>query len=82
MRTAEPALAAEVAAWPGRAAEVDAAADREHGADRRGDAAPARMAAKRRRLGAIRAAKSAPEKPEASGGSCRGASTRSEASGR
>src|SRR5215208_7202729 len=72
MKTAEPALAAEVNAWLARAhqadaAEVnawlarahqaDAAEDQEHGADRRGDEMPDWMADKQRRLAAIRAAK-------------------------
>jgi transposase len=59
MKTAEPALAAEVQEWLTRAAEVDAAEDREHGADRRGDETPAWMADRQRRLEAIRAAKAA-----------------------
>jgi transposase len=61
MKTAEPALAAEVQEWLTRAAEVDAAEDREHGADRRGDETPAWMADRQRRLEAIRAAKAALE---------------------
>ena len=61
MKTVEPALAAEVEAWLSRAAEVDAAEDREHGLDRRGDEGPDWMADKHRRLEAIRAAKAALE---------------------
>ena len=61
MKTAEPALAAEVAAWLTRADQVDAAENREHGADWRGDETPAWMADKQRRLEAIRAAKAALE---------------------
>src|SRR3954470_23575688 len=37
MKTAEPALAAEVAAWLARADQADATEDQDHGADRRGD---------------------------------------------
>jgi hypothetical protein len=61
MKTAEPALAAEVAAWLARADQADATEDQEHGADRRGDETPDRMADKQRRLEAIRAAKAALE---------------------
>src|SRR5215217_6700624 len=76
MKTAEPALAAEVNAWLARAhqadaAEVnawlarahqaDAAEDHEHGVDRRGDEMPDWMADKQRRLEAIRAAQAALE---------------------
>jgi DDE family transposase len=61
MKAAEPALAAEVEGWLSRAAEVDAAEDQEHGADRRGDEMPDWMADKQRRLEAIRAAKAALE---------------------
>ena len=56
MKTVEPVLAAEVEGWLTQAAQVDAAEDREHGADRRGDEAPDWMADKQRRLEAIRAA--------------------------
>src|SRR3954462_2825522 len=61
MATTEPALAAEVEGWLSRAAEVDAAEDQEHGADRRGAEMPDWMADKQRRLEAIRAAKAALE---------------------
>src|SRR5215216_3964537 len=62
MKTAEPALAAEVDAWlTHQAQQADAAEDREHGSDRRGDEMPAWMADKQRRLEAIRAAKAALE---------------------
>lgn len=57
MKTAEPKLAAEVAAWMAAAEEADAAEDGEHGAQRRGDETPAWMADKQRRLERIRAAK-------------------------
>jgi transposase len=43
MKTAEPALAAEVEAWLDRAGKADAAEDRAHGAERRGDETPAWM---------------------------------------
>src|SRR5918998_2553856 len=59
MKTTELALAAEVDAWLTQAHEADAAEDREHGADRRGDEMPGWMADKQRRLEAIRAAKAA-----------------------
>jgi hypothetical protein len=61
MKTTELALAAEVDAWLARAHQADAAEDREHGADRRGDEMPEWMADKQRRLEAIRAAKAALE---------------------
>ncbi len=61
MKTAEPALAAEVEGWLDRAGEIDAAEDEEHGEERRGDEAPDWMADKQRRLMAIRAAKAALE---------------------
>lgn len=61
MKTAEPALAAEVDAWLSRARESDAAEDRVHGADCRGDETPDWMADKRRRLETIRAARAALE---------------------
>jgi transposase len=57
MRSVEPGLAAEVEGWLSRAGQVDAAEDREHGADRRGDETPDWMADKQRRLDAIRTAK-------------------------
>ena len=69
MKTAEPALAAEVETWLARAGEIDAAEDQAHGVERRGDETPAwpdvtrqsGMADKQRRLAAIRAAKAALE---------------------
>src|ERR1700712_5498134 len=61
MKTAEPALAAEVKAWLDRAREADAAEDRAHGPEFRGDETPAWMADKQRRLETIRAAKAALE---------------------
>ncbi len=61
MKTAEPALTAEVQAWLDRAGEADAAEDQAHGASRRGDETPDWMADKQRRLEAIRAAKAALE---------------------
>jgi transposase len=61
MKTAEQALAAEVETWLAQANQADAAEDREHGSDRRGDEMPAWMADKQRRLEAIRAAKAALE---------------------
>ena len=61
MKTIEPVLAAEVEGWLSQAAQIDAAEDREYGADRRGDEAPDWMADKQRRLEAIRAAKTALE---------------------
>jgi len=57
MKTAEPKLAAEVAAWLKAAEAADAAEDAEYGADLRGDETPAWMADKQRRLERIRAAK-------------------------
>ena len=61
MKTAEPALAAEVEAWLAQAAQIDAAEDQLQGADRRGDETPDWMASKQQRLAAIRAAKAALE---------------------
>jgi transposase len=66
MKTTEQALATEVDAWLARAHEADAAEDREHGAQRRGDEMPDWMADKQRRLQAIRAAKAALEAEAAS----------------
>lgn len=57
MKTAEPKLAAEVAAWLKAAEAQDRAEDDEHGADRRGDETPSWMADKQQRLARIRAAK-------------------------
>lgn len=61
MKTAEPALAAEVDAWLEQAREADAAEDKAQGATRRGDETPDWMADKQRRLETIRAAKPALE---------------------
>jgi transposase len=61
MREAEKRLAAEVAAWFARAEATDAAEDREHGADKRGDEMPEWVADKMQRLERIRAAKAALE---------------------
>src|SRR5918994_1859270 len=61
MREAEKKLAAEVAAWFARAQATDAAEDREHGAERRGDEMPDWVASKMARLARIRAAKAALE---------------------
>jgi transposase len=61
MREAEKRLAAEVAAWFARAEATDAAEDREHGADERGDELPEWVADKMQRLERIRAAKAALE---------------------
>ena len=66
MKTAEQALTAEVDAWLARAHQADAAEDKEHGSDRRGDEMPAWMADKQRRLEVIRAAKAALEAEAAS----------------
>jgi len=61
MKTAEPALAAEVEGWLDRARETDVAEDAAHGVDRRGDKTPDWMASRQRRLEAICAAKAALE---------------------
>jgi len=61
MRTAEDKLAAEVAQWMKQAAAADAAEDRQHGSDRRGDELPDWVATKERRLARIREAKAALE---------------------
>jgi hypothetical protein len=61
MREAEKKLAAEVSAWFVRAEATDAADDREHGAERRGDEMPDWVANKAARLERIRAAKVALE---------------------
>ncbi len=60
MVEAEPKLAAEVAAWLKAAGQTDRADDRAHGAERRGDETPDRVASKERRLAKIREAKPAP----------------------
>lgn len=57
MKTAEPKLAAEVAAWLKSAEAADQAEDAEFGAEQRGDETPDWMADKMRRLEKIRAAK-------------------------
>src|SRR5258705_20090 len=57
MRGAEEKLAAEVAGWMKQAAAQDAAEDRQHGGDRRGDELPDWVANKERRLAQIREAK-------------------------
>ena len=61
MRGAEEKLAAEVAGWMKKAAAQDAAEDRQHGGDRRGDELPDWVANKERRLTKIREAKAALE---------------------
>jgi transposase len=61
MLETEKKLAAEVAEWFARAEAVDAAEDREHGAERRGDEMPDWVANKAARLERIRAAKAALE---------------------
>src|SRR5215469_2857017 len=61
MREAEKKLAAEVAGWFAQAEATDAAEDREHGAERRGDEMPDWVANKAMRLERIRAAKAALE---------------------
>ncbi len=61
MRETEKKLAAEVANWFTRAEASDAAEDREHGADKRGDEMPDWVANKAARLERIQAAKAALE---------------------
>jgi len=61
MKVAEEKLAAEVAEWMKQAAAADAAEDRQHGSDRRGDELPDWVATKERRLAKIREAKAALE---------------------
>ncbi len=61
MKQAEPRLAAEVRSWLDQADAADAAEDRQHGADLRGDEMPAWAANKAQRLERIRAAKAALE---------------------
>ena len=61
MKGAEDKLAAEVATWMKQAEATDAAEDREHGAERRGDEMPDWVADKVARLAKIRAAKAALE---------------------
>src|ERR1700692_3096367 len=57
LKTSEPKLAAEVAAWLDEAEAADRAEDAEHGAELRGDETPDWMADKQRRLERIRQAK-------------------------
>lgn len=52
MKTAEPALVAEVEVWLDRAAMADAAEDQAHGAERRGDETLVWMANKQQQLDA------------------------------
>jgi hypothetical protein len=59
MKTVEPLLAAKVEAWLACADPADAAEDRDHGTDRRGDETSDWMADEQRRLQAIRAAEAA-----------------------
>ena len=61
MVKAEADLGAEIAAWFERAETADAAEDREHGSDLRGDEMPEWVADKQRRLTRIREAKAALE---------------------
>lgn len=61
MKTAEVALAAEVARWLSQAAQIDQAEDRALGAETRGDELPGWVADKQQRLAKIRAAKAALE---------------------
>ncbi|HYZ25321.1 MAG TPA: IS1182 family transposase, partial [Geminicoccaceae bacterium] len=61
MARAEAELAAEVARWLAQAEAADAAADAEHGPDRRGDELPDWVADQQARLERIRAAKAALE---------------------
>jgi len=61
MKVAEEKLAAEVAEWMKQAAAADAAEDRQHGSDRRGDELPDWVATKAQRLAKIREAKAALE---------------------
>jgi len=61
MKTAEPALATEVAQWLAKAAASDAREDEAYGVDRRGDELPEWVLNKQHRLERIRAAKAALE---------------------
>ena len=61
MVKAEADLGAEIAAWLERAETADAAEDREHGSERRGDEMPAWVADKQRRLARIKEARAALE---------------------
>ncbi len=78
MKGAEEKLAAEVAGWMKKAAAQDAAEDRQHGGDRRGDELPDWVANKERRLAKIREAKAALE-AEAQAAAGQGAGEDSEA---
>lgn len=66
LKTSEPKLAAEVAAWLDEAEAADRAEDAEHGAELRGDETPDWMADKQRRLEPIRQAKAQLEAEAAS----------------
>lgn len=61
MRESERRLKAEIAAWFTRAEASDAAEDKEHGPDRRGDELPAWVADKQARVAKIKAARQALE---------------------
>ena len=61
MKTAEPALATEVAQWLAKAAASDAREDAAYGVDRRGEELPEWVLNKQHRLEKIRAAKAALE---------------------
>jgi hypothetical protein len=61
MKGAEEQLAVEVAEWMKKAAGMDAAEDRQHRRNRRGDELPDWVASKERRLAKIREAKAALE---------------------
>jgi transposase len=73
MKVAEEKLAAEVAEWMKQAAAADAAEDRQHGSDRRGDELPDWVATKERRLAKIREAKAALEAEAQAAASAHGA---------
>src|SRR6267154_1081176 len=79
MRGAEEKLAAEVAGWMKKAAAQDAAEDRQHGGDRRGDELPDWVANKERRLAKIREAKAALEAEAQAAAGGQGAGEDSEA---
>ena len=70
MAGAEAKLAAEVAGWLEKAAAEDAAEDRQHGGDRRGDELPDWVADKERRLAKIREARAALEAEDLARGLC------------
>ena len=73
MKVAEEKLAAAVAQWMKRAAAADAAEDRRHGSDRRGDELPDWVATKERRRAKIREAKAALEAEAQAAASAQGA---------